>query len=394
MSAKDTGFQPNLGGTLTQLETAQLVRRLGEEAMYMFRHALTQDATYQSLLLKQRREMHLQVAQAYEELFAHRLDEFAPVLGLHFALAGERDKAVFYLRQAAKFQMTRYAYAEVTQNLELALTLFKPEEVNGIFLVLLEESGDAYRFCRDSARAIAHYQQALAVWNKVDGAERLTKVRLHRKIIQVTVDFMFTVKMAVEHGNSIVSTAREELKVELELLAGASPDPEIVQALGALSIYALRIQSPPDWDAAMRFAQEAVTMAESLAAPVILSSALDALANIYDARNRLREHLQMASRRLALTQSLGFDDLREKIDALRGIGMAQMYIGEYQVALPFLREAESLAEKIQAHELHTYATALQAQCLFRLDRWDDVLELEKKWRTLEQQYSREQVGVT
>jgi ATP/maltotriose-dependent transcriptional regulator MalT len=126
----------------------------------------------------------------------------------------------------------------------------------------------------------------------------------------------------------------------------------------------------------------------------VILSALDALANIYDARNRLREHLQIAARRLVLTQSAAFDDLREKIDALRGMGMAQMYVGEYQDALPSLREAEHLAENIQAYELHTYATGLQAQCLFRLDRWDEVLDLEKNWRALEQRYSREQVGVT
>ncbi|MDE3090292.1 MAG: hypothetical protein KGJ80_13000 [Chloroflexota bacterium] len=385
----------NLETQLAQLETAQLVRRIGEEeAMCMFRHALTQDAAYHSLLVKQRREIHRHVAQAYEELYASRLDDFATVLGQHFALADERDKAVRYLRQAAQIQMTRYAYAEATHDLELALTLFQPEEANESFLALLEEAGDAYRLQRNSTRAIALYQQSLAVWSKVDGAARLIRVRLHRKIIQLVVDFMFTAKMESDQGNRIASASHGELQAELNLLTGAPPDPEIVQALGALSIFALRIQSPPDWDAALRFAQDAVTMAESLAVPAILSSALDALANIYDARNRLREHLQMASRRLALTQPVAFDDRREKADALRGMGMAQMYVGEYQDALPYLREAEQLAENIQAYELHTYATGLQAQCLFRLDRWDDVLELEKKWRALEQRYSREQVGVT
>ncbi|HEY6042334.1 MAG TPA: hypothetical protein VIX58_09395 [Anaerolineae bacterium] len=386
----------NLDSQLTHLENAQLVRRLLEdkELAFVFKHVLFQESAYQSLLKHERPRLHLQVAYAIERLYPNRRQEFAALLGQHFALAGERAQAVPYLRQAAQFQLTRYAYAEATQQLQVALALYKPEEASEEFVVLLEETADAYRLTRNGTRAIELYQQALAVWSRVDSAARLIKVRLHRKIVQAVVDFMFTVKLESEQGNSIARASQVELLAELELRKSAPPDPEIVQALGALSIFAYRIQSPPDWDAALSLAQNAVTMAEGLAAPLILSGALDALANIYDARNRLREHLEIASRRLALTQSGTGDDLREKIDALRGMGMAHMYVGEYQDALPLLREAEHLAEDIQAYELHTYATGLQAQCLFRLDRWDDVIELEKKWRTLEQRYSREQVGVT
>lgn len=385
-----------LESQLARLEDAQLVRQLldEEELAFIFKHVLMQNSAYESLLKHDRPRLHLQVANAIEQLYPDRVEEFAALLGQHFALGGERDKAVRYLRQAAQFQITRYAYAEATQHLEVALALFKPEDACENFVLLLEETGDAYRFLRNGVRALALYQQSLKVWSQVNGAARLIKTRLHRKIIQTVVDFMFTVKLEVDQENRISSASQVELQAELEWLKRAPPDPEIVQALGALSLFALRIQSPPDWDAALRHAQDAVTMAESLTAPAILSSALDALANIYDARNRLREHLQMAERRLTLTQSAAFDDRREKIDALRGMGMAQMYVGEYHAALPFLREAEQLAENIQAYELHTYATGLQAQCLFRLDLWDDVLELEKKWRALEQRYSREQVGVT
>ncbi len=47
---------------------------------------------------------------------------------------------------------------------------------------------------------------------------------------------------------------------------------------------------------------------------------------------------------------------------------------------------------IQAFELQTYSTALQAQCLFRLDRSNEVLDLERM-ASAEQRYSREQVSV-
>jgi hypothetical protein len=37
---------------------------------------------------------------------------------------------------------------------------------------------------------------------------------------------------------------------------------------------------------------------------------------------------------------------------------------------------------------------IQAQCLFREDQWDAVLEIEKQWRDLEQRHTRERVGET
>ncbi len=54
----------DLTAQLEQLESAQLVRRLpDEERAYLFKHALTQDAAYQSLLVKRRRGIHRLVAQ-------------------------------------------------------------------------------------------------------------------------------------------------------------------------------------------------------------------------------------------------------------------------------------------------------------------------------------------
>ena len=37
---------------------------------------------------------------------------------------------------------------------------------------------------------------------------------------------------------------------------------------------------------------------------------------------------------------------------------------------------------------------IKAQCLFRLERWDEVLEIENQWRDLEENYARERIGET
>jgi predicted ATPase len=70
------------------------------ELEYIFKHALTQEATYESILLKQRRVLHARVGQAIENLFALRLDEFYGVLAYHYAQAETWEKAQEYLLKA------------------------------------------------------------------------------------------------------------------------------------------------------------------------------------------------------------------------------------------------------------------------------------------------------
>jgi tetratricopeptide (TPR) repeat protein len=164
--------------------------------------------------------------------------------------------------------------------------------------------------------------------------------------------------------------------------------------LVALSTDAWRIQEPADWDAAQGYAQTAVDMAGKLNSPIDLSQAHGALANVLDGRSYLREHLQVTEKRLEITRQPEFDDLRENLDALRGVGAAHMYVGEYKDALPYLVEAEEIATRVQATDQIANALGLQAQCLFRMDRWDEVLELEVKWRDLEDRHTRERVGET
>jgi predicted ATPase len=63
---------------------------------YVFRHALTQEAVYNTLLLEQRSRFHRAVGQAQEQLYFNQLEEFAPVLAHHFDEGRQLDKAREY----------------------------------------------------------------------------------------------------------------------------------------------------------------------------------------------------------------------------------------------------------------------------------------------------------
>jgi len=381
-------------GTLLRLDMIREAARL-PELEYAFRNPMTQEAVYNTILLKRRRNFHRRVGEAMEALYADRLEGLYGLLAHHFALGEQRERATLYYRSAARQAVSLYAYDDAIQNLRMAFELIAAQEKSETHLVLLEELGDVYHLLRDGGRAIDEYQQTLEVWSGLAGADRLTAIRLHRKIVQVVSELKWSVGLEyLQQVNQSRLASRASLEASLGFLESEPPHLETVQVLVALAIDAWRIQEPPDWEAAQRFAQSAVDMAQQLDDLVVLSQALGALATVLDGRSLLREYLQVTQQRLEICRRPQFEDVAESIEALRSTGAAWMYVGEYEQAMPLLQEAESLAEQTRLIEQQANALGLQAQCFFRLDRWDEVIALEVKWRELERRYSRERVGAT
>src|SRR5207249_607820 len=95
-----------LDDSLIELQRREFIQnraqKLSEEREYIFKHAITHDVAYNSLLISRRKELHKRVAEAIESLFPARLDELSATLGFHFERAETREKAIHYLRQAAE----------------------------------------------------------------------------------------------------------------------------------------------------------------------------------------------------------------------------------------------------------------------------------------------------
>jgi class 3 adenylate cyclase/tetratricopeptide (TPR) repeat protein len=96
-------LQSQLEQSLRELKRVELIyERLGAgDAEYVFRHALTQDVAYASLLQAERRRLHALIGVAIEDLHAGRLDERAEALVYHFTRGERWDKVVRYAREAA-----------------------------------------------------------------------------------------------------------------------------------------------------------------------------------------------------------------------------------------------------------------------------------------------------
>jgi tetratricopeptide (TPR) repeat protein len=89
---------------------------------YTFKHALTQEVAYNSLLVERRKLLHERAGQALESMFAKQLDDHLGDLAHHYSRGESARKAVHYLGRAGRQALERTAYPEalalLTQGLE------------------------------------------------------------------------------------------------------------------------------------------------------------------------------------------------------------------------------------------------------------------------------------
>src|SRR5215510_4740562 len=91
------------------LESAGLIQlaAIQPELEYLFRHVLVKDAAYHSLVKGDRRALHRAVGETLESVYAghnpeHTLGQVYPLLGLHFAEAGDARRAQRYFTLAGQ----------------------------------------------------------------------------------------------------------------------------------------------------------------------------------------------------------------------------------------------------------------------------------------------------
>ena len=100
---------------------AQLVTEPTDEGIIRFRHALHQEAAYQSLPFRQRLVLHRKVGETIERESAEA-EDVVPMLAYHFLAAQEWDRTWRYARLAARVARQAHALAETAVHLEHAVT--------------------------------------------------------------------------------------------------------------------------------------------------------------------------------------------------------------------------------------------------------------------------------
>jgi class 3 adenylate cyclase/tetratricopeptide (TPR) repeat protein len=92
---------------------------------YTFKHALTQEVAYNSLLLERRKVLHGRIGDAIEALYPEGLDDHLTELAHHYGRSADLRKAVHYLRRGGNQALERAAHTEAQTLLSRGLELLK-----------------------------------------------------------------------------------------------------------------------------------------------------------------------------------------------------------------------------------------------------------------------------
>jgi class 3 adenylate cyclase/tetratricopeptide (TPR) repeat protein len=130
--AEVEGADADLAKCLDELERLELLQavQLAREPGYRFKHATTQEVTYETLLHQRRTAVHRRVAETLESLHADRIDEHVEELARHYVQAGDDAKAVEFLARAARKSARSYALAQARQHYRAAIERLSPGDAD------------------------------------------------------------------------------------------------------------------------------------------------------------------------------------------------------------------------------------------------------------------------
>ncbi|MFH1116423.1 MAG: AAA family ATPase [Pseudomonadota bacterium] len=183
---------------LAYLMDVQIIqaRMRTNELEYLFKHALAQEAAYESILLQQRKRLHLKVAESIERIFGEGLREFYGTLAYHYGKAESLEKAEEYLIKAGEEALRSAASNEALNYYRDALDIYRrqtganadPEKV-----AMLEKNIALAFFNRGLyAEAVEHFDKALTYyWGELPKKALAKKIRLVSSLINILLAVYF-----------------------------------------------------------------------------------------------------------------------------------------------------------------------------------------------------------
>ena len=117
---------------LSVLKDSELLYESGiyPQSSYIFKHSLTQEVTYNSLLLKKRKDIHKTIGKTIESLYSHKLDDLYEVLAYHYSNSTSYEKALYYLEMAGDKAARMHSLEEARQHYKKALAFFENRKKN------------------------------------------------------------------------------------------------------------------------------------------------------------------------------------------------------------------------------------------------------------------------
>ena len=323
---------------------------------YTFKHALTQEVAYKSVLIERRKLLHEKIGVAIEAFYAESIDDHLRELAHHYSRSANTEKAVEYLDRAGRRSTIRGELKEAESHFQRAIALLRtthetPARMEHEFNLQLalvgslattsgfttDETELAIRRLKELSEKIGNSDQLLftlgATWAPLLGRGELTAAqRIADQMLEIakqtgskphlTMAHQFeaqshlwrgNLKQAMQHFEALLSSYRQSD------FSGWPLDPKA----NALSYIAVLWWHLGMADRARASLREAISWSEEISSPTELANALGCASHLYIDLLDAEEVQGFADRQLTLARELGLPAELELSSVFRGWAMAQ-----------------------------------------------------------------------
>ncbi len=340
-----------------RLVERQLVVEIASQSedVYIFRHALTREAVYDSLLGRERRTKHRETLHVMEEIYQGRVEAVVDRLAYHSLQARDLERAMRYSRMAGDKAMSVHAYREAVEHYQTALDLTPAEDVRGR-ADLSGKLGNATYPLGDTDLCARHWEEARRLYERL--GDRLRVGGIHRGLGRI----------AWERGDT--RAALEHTLAALEVLEAEPPGYELAQTYNALSqlcMFSSRLRESTAWG------EKAIRLAREIGARDIEADALNnigsSLLEIGEAERGM-EHLE---RSLELGKLSGIP--RAAIRAYNNLAFSLLTLGLFERASEVLREGIEYTNRAGWEPSVSLLPGKVGEVEMQLGHWEKAAEL-------------------
>ncbi|MBP8948641.1 MAG: tetratricopeptide repeat protein [Candidatus Promineofilum sp.] len=292
---------------------------------YVFKHALLRDVTYESVLLRRRRDYHRRAAEWLIAAGGDRVDEYADLIAGHYAAAGDAATEAQWQARAGKHAAARFALPEAERAISRALELLPAAEAMIRYELLLERES-IYQLQGRRELQAADLAGLAELAAQLDDAPRSAEVALrYGSFYNFTGDYVAALDAAATAEQLAAAAGDTARQAKAHLQAG--------QARRARGEYDL---ARAEFHGALDLARPG--------APYVQAEALRALGNTAQEQGDPTAQRETFQQALALAREVG--DRRSERRTLNSLGVMEENEGNYEAARAYFEESLALGRAI------------------------------------------------
>jgi len=295
---------------------------------FVFNHVLVSDAIYSTLLKRERSELHGQVGEAIEIIYADRLDEQIDLLARHFSWSPKKNRALHYLILAGQKAARRYINDQARRYFEDALTLLPTvKHTKGQAYQVHVGLGDILLLTGEYPLARQHYQRTLDNIN-AESSDQFTEEQC---ILQRKVGTTYERQGNYEEALTCLAKA--------QWMADKSPSPMPIEKARILNDIGWINFRRGNLEEAEKYLIDALGLVKDTSRYDVTASIYNRLGGVYFQKDQLDHASNYVQKSLAMREEIG--DIVAVARSYNNLGLLSWKRGQWDSALAnFMRSVE------------------------------------------------------